>query len=228
MEELTVNKPKCLVEIDNETILGRQLRLLKKIGIKEFIITTGPFQDQIIQMVKKDFSDLDIEFVHNRLYKETNYIYSLYLVQKLIKYDDILLLHGDLVFDENVLIKLLERQNSSTVLIDKRNDVSDKDFNALVEKERIKKIAIKISGTNVFPLQPFYKFKNSDFRLWLNEISEFIEMGTTDIYAENVLNNLLEEKIKLIPTEIANGFCHEIDTKEDLEEVRRQIMERVK
>lgn len=226
MEGLTVDKPKCLVKIYNETILERQLKLLKKNNIKRFIITTGPFQNQIRQMVKKYFFHLNIKFVFNKFYKETNYIYSLFLVQKLINDNDILLLHGDLVFNGEVLSKLLETQNNSTVLIDKRSDFSQKDFNALVEEDKIKKIGIELSGNDVFPLQPFYKFKNSDFRLWLSEISKFIEIGKTDIYAENALNNLLKEKVKLIPTEIVDGFCQEVDTKEDLEEVKMIIMER--
>ena len=51
MEELTENKPKCLVELGNkDTILGYQIKQLLKNGIKNVLITTGPFEEQIKEL----------------------------------------------------------------------------------------------------------------------------------------------------------------------------------
>ena len=44
---------------------------------------------------------MSFTFVENPIYDKTNYIYSMYLAREYLK-DDILLLHGDLVFDKKL------------------------------------------------------------------------------------------------------------------------------
>ncbi len=47
MGELTKDKPKCMLELYNgETIFQRQIRILSECGIKDFVITTGPYKEQ--------------------------------------------------------------------------------------------------------------------------------------------------------------------------------------
>ena len=109
MGKLTEDKPKCLLPLPGgETILSRQLRLLAASGIRQAVITTGAYTEQIRQQA--DGSGLDITLVENPLYRETNYIYSMHLAQEVIQGSDLLMLHGDLVFDTHVLEKLLKTQ----------------------------------------------------------------------------------------------------------------------
>lgn len=118
MGELTKNSPKSMVKLLNgETIFERQIRILSECGIKDFVITTGPFEDQLVNVTKKDaYKNLSFKFVHNDLYAETNYIYSCYLAKKYLD-DDLLTLHGDLVFNKNLVIKMLKDQRKSLGLI---------------------------------------------------------------------------------------------------------------
>jgi len=56
MGDLTKDNPKCLVNLtDNETILSRQIDILQKVGVDEFIITIGPFGDIIPITLKRCF-----------------------------------------------------------------------------------------------------------------------------------------------------------------------------
>ena len=48
MGDSTRSHPKCMTELTGgETILHRQLRLLAAAGIREVVITTGPFREQL-------------------------------------------------------------------------------------------------------------------------------------------------------------------------------------
>ena len=54
MGYLTKNNPKCMVKLYNgETIFERQIRILSECGIKDFIITTGPFKEQLEKIASK-------------------------------------------------------------------------------------------------------------------------------------------------------------------------------
>ena len=112
MEDITSTHPKCMTEISsNETILSRQLRLIKAAGINDVIITTGYMADTLKDYCKNLDLELNIQFVHSEKFETTNYIYSMYLAKDLLD-DDILLMHGDLVFDFDVLVRMLENENS--------------------------------------------------------------------------------------------------------------------
>ena len=91
MGELTREKPKCMLTLYNgETIFERQIRILSECGIREFIITTGPFEEQLIQISKK-YNTLTFDFVPNKEYLSTNYIVSMNNIKQVT--EDVLLLH---------------------------------------------------------------------------------------------------------------------------------------
>ena len=109
MGDLTKDIPKCLVKINqegNETLLGHQIKNIIQCGITELIITTGPFEEKIKTFVQNNFPNLKVTYIKNDQYKKTNYIYSLWLIKDLIK-DNSIIMHGDLVFEKNLLEKLL-------------------------------------------------------------------------------------------------------------------------
>ena len=77
MGALAANQPKCFTEVSStETIISRQLRQIEEAGIKDVVITTGPFEDALISYCKSLELDLNFRFINNPQYKTTNYIYN--------------------------------------------------------------------------------------------------------------------------------------------------------
>ena len=90
MGVLTSEHPKCMTEISSkDTILSRQLKLLAAAGIDEVIMTTGYFDDVLVNYCKSLELPLKYTFVNNPLYSQTNYIYSIYCAREYIKDEDI-------------------------------------------------------------------------------------------------------------------------------------------
>ena len=89
MGHLTDKCPKCMTMIDEsgETILSRQLRIIKKFGIDEVVITTGLFDKILMEYCDSLNLDMKISFVNNPDYAKTNYIYSIYLAKDKIMED---------------------------------------------------------------------------------------------------------------------------------------------
>lgn len=221
MGELTKNRPKSLIMLNgSETILHRQLRLLESYGIRNIIITTGPHREQILNHVEEKFSGLNVEYVYNPLYDKTNYIYSMNLINKDLIDDDILLLHGDLVFEDSILEKLLNSNDLNSVLVNKIISLPEKDFKGRVMQDRVKEISVNIFDSNCYLLMPLYKFNRDDFLSWMNRINKFIEKNKVNVYAEEALNEILDEII-LGCTYYENELCGEIDTLEDLAKIER-------
>jgi phosphoenolpyruvate phosphomutase len=219
----TKKTPKTLIKIDGDiSILERLILSFKENGIKKIIITTGPFDYKIKKLVKDKFKGLNIIFINNPLYNKTNYIYSFWLAKDLINRDDVILVHGDLVYDFKLAKKII-KENNSCVLVKKRTkDLSEKDFKARIKNGLITKIGVNIFGDNARDCMPLYKIKNKDFYLWINKIDNFIKKSNVLCYAEDALNEVLDD-LKMHPVYYSDEICFEIDDKEDLKMVKKSL-----
>lgn len=221
MKDLTTNNPKCLVKLYNgETILERQLRILTELGIKEFIITTGYKKEQIMQMCEK-YSDLDIHFVENSIFDKTNYIYSMYNAREFLN-DDMLVLHGDLVFNKKLIHKMLNNESKSLFVYNEKKELPDKDFKARVLDNKLREVSIKIFDKNCFAFQPFYKLSKSDIEAWKKKVEEFVNNGITTCYAEDALNEILYD-LDIDGISYSEDYIEEIDNLDDYERVTKEI-----
>lgn len=219
LRPLTEDKPKALIKIGDKTILEYQIDNLIECGIRNIIITTGPFEDKIKKHVKEKYHDLNVSYLNNPRYETTNYIYSMWLTKELID-DDIILLHGDLLFEEKLLERLINEKNANCVLVNRKIKAPEKDFKAVIENNRVVKIGVEFFGENAFSSAPLYKFSQSDFLCWLDEIEKFIEKDELKSYAEDAFNKI-SDKIVLRPLYFDDELCMEIDTIEDLEIARK-------
>ena len=169
MGELTKDKPKSMVELKNgETIFHRQLRLLRECGIKDVVVTTGPFKEKIESVTKaKEFSDMNFTLVENEIYDKTNYIYSMYKASKYLD-DDFILLHGDLVFNRELLLKVLNSKENDLITINRLKELPEKDFKGRIIDGKLEEVSINIFDDNCYALQPMYKaseYLDDDFIL---------------------------------------------------------------
>lgn len=222
MGVLTSEHPKCMTEITNrDTILSYQLKKLVDMGISEVVMTTGQFDDVLVKYCNSLELPIHISFVKNPLFRETNYIYSIYCAREYLK-DDILLMHGDLVFEYQVLEQMLSCENSC-MTVSSTEPLPEKDFKAVIREGNIKKVGVNFFE-EAMAAQPLYKLKQEDWSKWLKKIIEFCESGDTKCYAENALNEVSDE-CKIYPLDIRNMLCNEIDNPEDLATVSARVKE---
>ncbi len=224
MGELTSHTHKSMIKLLNgETLFERQIRILQECGIKEFVITTGPFEHQLIEITKKEaYKDLIFHFVHNDLYDKTNYIYSFYLAKDFLN-DDFLTLHGDLVFNKKLVETILENKFPSIGLINKNLPLPEKDFKARVINNRIVEVGINIFDENCFTFQPLYKLSQKDFKVWINSVVDFIEnKNIFDVYAENAFNEV-SSNMNINVMSYDGFYINEIDNLDDYEKVSKEI-----
>lgn len=223
MGELTEHNHKSMVKLQNgETIFERQLRLLHECGITEFIVTVGPFKEQLIAASKAaHLKDCNFTFVENPIYDKTNYIYSMYLAREYID-DDVLMLHGDLVFNKKLARDIIDSEFESLGCVNKLKTLPEKDFKARIIDGCVHEVSIKIFDDNCFAFQPFYKLSKADVTAWVKQVEKFIESGNDQCYAENAMNEIFPElSVKAFGYE--NYYVDEVDNSDDLARVSADI-----
>ena len=222
MGALTQNAPKCMTPIGaGYTIISRQLTELAGAGVREIVITTGPFAERLKAHIGGLGLPLNITYVPNPIYQETNYIYSMHLAAEHLQ-DDILLLHGDLVLESSVLKDLLS-SGVSSVAVDSTLPLPEKDFKAKLANGRVAAIGIEFFGFDCAACQPAYFWREEDFAAWMRSISDFCASGQRRVYAENAFN-AQSGAIPLYPMELIGRLCNEIDNPQDLEAVSRRFL----
>lgn len=213
MGELTRSQHKSMARLaDGETIFGRQLRLLAAAGVTDVVVTTGPYVEQL-EAVAAQFPWIDVTFVPNDRYAETNYIYSMHLAREYLD-DDILMLHGDLVFNRRVLDAILADARPDLGAVNAELPLPDKDFKARLDGETITEISVAIHDDECVAFQPLYKLSAPTVAAWLARVAAFVDAGNTGVYAENALNEILGE-VSIRAFSYAGHFVNEIDTPED-------------
>ncbi len=222
MGVITKEHPKCMTEISHtDTILSRQLKQLVSFGIEEVVMTTGYYDDVLVDYCNVLHLPLKFTFVNNPLYDQTNYIYSIYCAKEHLQNDDIILMHGDLVFENLVMEAVVDSPNSCMV-VSSSLPLPEKDFKAVVTNGRIEKVGIEFFE-HAMAAQPLYKIKKEDWLVWLGNIETFCKNNNRKCYAENAFNEV-SNQCNIYPCDVHDMLCAEIDTPEDLKIVSEKLV----
>ena len=222
MGVLTSEHPKCMTEISpHETILSRQLRQIADAGIEEVVITTGYYDGVLVNYCNSFDLPLHFTFVKNPIYDQTNYIYSIYCAREYLD-DDIILMHGDLVFEHEVFDKVLASP-VSCMTVSSTLPLPEKDFKAVIKDGMVMKVGVEFFN-EAMEAQALYKLLKYDWKVWLGKIIEFCENDKRKVYAENALNEL-NGTANIHALDVENLLCSEIDNPEDLAVVTAKLKE---
>ena len=222
MGVLTSEHPKCMTEISaHETILSRQLSQIADAGIREVVMTTGYYDKALVSYCQSLDLPLHYTFVKNPVYDQTNYIYSIYCAREYLD-DDIILMHGDLVF-ENEVFERLTASPVSCMTVSSTLPLPKKDFKARVVDGMVLQVGVDIFN-DAMEAQALYLLKREDWRVWLDKIVEFCDAGNRKVYAENALNEL-DGAANIHALDVQNLLCAEIDDPEDLAVVSARLKE---
>ncbi|WP_191601021.1 NTP transferase domain-containing protein [Marinomonas algicola] len=95
--------PKCMVPLAGKPMLHRQLEVLRNAGLNDITIVGG----YKYECLKGN----NTQVVFNQKYDITNMVYTLFCVQEqMVNGEDILITYGDIVFEPEVLNKVLDTE----------------------------------------------------------------------------------------------------------------------
>lgn len=105
----TLDRPKCLVEVDGYSLLDRQMTVLATEAIHPIVLIGG----YRVEMLKRSGIELRV----NPRYAETNMVWTLFCAEDDLE-GEVLLCYGDIVYSREILQTLLESKADISVAID--------------------------------------------------------------------------------------------------------------
>jgi len=222
LRPITDDRPKALVDVAGETILGRACRLLRAAGTTHFVLATGYREDS----VKRALGGLDakLSFCLNADYASTQNSVSLALCAPALAGSAFLKLDGDVVFEPRVLERLLSAPEHAdlVVLVDSKRERDAEAMKVRCDGARIlefgKGLELSRSHAETVGIE---RLSARAGREVLAAIELYVARGERGLYYEDVYSELVARgDLTAAAVEVGDLAWTEIDTFEDLERAR--------
>lgn len=221
----TKDNTKCMLPVNGEKLIDRTLTILSHLNIKKVTIVIGYKGENLKNYIGDKYQeDLDIEYINNPIYDKTNNIYSLSLAEDKMIEDDTILFESDLIYEEDIVRKLIENpwpnlalvakweywMDGTVVKIDQENNILSfisKDIFDFHKTDEYYKTINIYKFSKEFAKEKYIPFLNAYCKAWGN--NEYYEQVL------KVLTFLNRTDLKALP--IANEKWYEIDDVQDLD-----------
>jgi choline kinase len=177
---LGADMPKCLVTIGDESLLSRNVRLLREAGIDDVVVVVGCAAETVRHHCR------GVTFVQNDAFAETNSLYSLWLARPFLD-DGFVVMNCDVLVHPQPLADLLTARVEDAALVAYRDE--DTTFGAEEMKVRVRCGRItamsktmpfdEADGENV----GIVKFGWTGARLLIDEIDALVSAGELRAWA---------------------------------------------
>ena len=227
LRPLTNHLQKCLVRVHGKPIMQYQLECLNRSGIQDCIIVVGYLGEQVQRQFGHRFGNVRITYITNEVFDRTNNIYSLWLARHELN-DDILLLEGDLLFDEDLLGDLTQAQYTNVAVVDRFNPSMN--GTAILAHEGLStSMALKSQQSEDFDYRNALKTVNiyilcreTMAQQFLPTLDWYIARGLTGEFYEAVMAHLIARGDLQLAVHLTGSHkWTEIDTEEDLHYAER-------
>ncbi len=117
--KLTANDTKCMIRVNGVRLIERMLNQLTQEKLSRIVLVIGYEGEKVQELVGDEWQGVTVEYIWNRIYDQTNNIYSLWLAREKLLEDDTLLLESDLILDDAIIPKLLNHPYPDLACVDK-------------------------------------------------------------------------------------------------------------
>ena len=221
--EITENVPKPLVEVNGESILGRQIFLFKQLGIDDIVVITGYKREKIIFK--------DVNYVVNHLYSSTEQLFSLMRARNFFS-GELIVTFGDIIYDQEILNQMISEKGDLVLAFEKNwkesyanrsdNPAIYSDF-AHIKNKKVNKFFTNLDDESfdtddVVEFIGMMKLSSNITEVFLTQYLE-IEKVAEKLKIISFLEMLRSSGVDMSTYFVKNKWC-EIDTPQDLEIAR--------
>lgn len=224
---LSLGIPKCLIEIAGRTILERQLEALRAAGADHFTIVVGYREDDVRRHLTDEPGSFT--FIPNDRYAETNTIFSLYLARP--HFDGgFFYANGDVVFDGRLTRRLLVSSDATTMAV-KPGRWGQEEVKVMLETpvggagRRIGRIGKALDPARSYgEFVGVARFSPAIAAPLKDMLSRCVEQeGIVGEHFEQAVDRLCVAGHPIMPVDVQDLPCGEIDFPEDLEHAIREL-----
>ena len=223
LKALTKNNTKCMIRVNDVSLIDRMLHQIDAKKLKRIIIVVGYEGQKLIDYINTLDIKTPIKYIENPIYDKTNNIYSLSLAKKELCEDDTLLFESDLIFEDSVIDELLNDPRETLALVDKYQSWMDGTCVKIHDDSTIKAF---IPGkhfkyeeiNNYYKTVNIYKFsKHFSQNKYVPFLNAYVKALGENEYYEQVLRVItMLDDAEIKAKKLSGQLWYEIDDIQDL------------
>ncbi len=215
LSPLTDSTPKCLVTVNEISILERLIATLQAHNFNRLVIVIGHQGECIREYLGTRKAGMDITYISSPLYKTTNNIYSLWLARKVID-EPFLLVESDLVFDTEMLTDMLYPDRIAVAKIEPWMNGTTVTVNEHMEIDAFHNVTVT-PGEEHFKTVNIYSLSSATWQVVKQRLDHYISNNMVNGYYETVFADMVKEGcLSFTPVFFDTSSWYEIDTLTDL------------
>tara|TARA_B100001057_G_C22853285_1_gene951819 strand:+ start:1032 stop:1748 length:717 start_codon:yes stop_codon:yes gene_type:complete len=109
--QITKKKPKCLIKINNKTIIKRQIDFFRDLKISKIAVVRG--------FMKKKINYKSITYYDNKNYKKNEQLDSLFYAKKFFD-DDMIVCFSDIIYEKKILNQFIKTKKNFALAVDQK------------------------------------------------------------------------------------------------------------
>jgi choline kinase len=222
LRPLTLDTPKCLLDVGGRTILARQLERIAAAGIGRAIVVTGHLADRVEEHVRRHRPAIEVALAPNPEYDTAGNCMSLLAAREQVTAPGIVICDGDVVLTGDALARLVAAPEPSALLLDREAGLAAEEMKVQLDQRgnvrRLSKqldpaesagesIGIQKVGGAALPI------------LWAT-LEAMREAGDTRGYYEEAFQRMVQAGVTFRTVPIGHDEWTEIDDLADLEDAR--------
>ncbi len=220
---VTQHRPKCLIEVGGRTLLVRYLEALAGVGIRQAVIVVGYKQEMIREAVGTGLNGIQVRYVVNDQFQRGS-ITSLWRAKPELD-DDVLLMDADVLFDREILRRLVTSSHPTALLLDETVTQRTEECMAVVLGGRVVALTKRMPSRYDFAGEGvgFLKVRRGDIETLLASLKGYVDRGQLDMeYEDGLLEFFGQARVGY--EKIGGLPWIEIDFPEDLARAEREIL----
>jgi choline kinase len=224
LRPITDDRPKALVDLGGETILGRAVRLLADYGVQKVVLATG-YREEAVRAAMQG-APMAVEYCRNPEFDRTQNSVSLALCRKALGSGAFFKLDGDVVFQRQVLERLDASPTALAVAVD-----AGRMLDAEAMKVSVSGLSISAFGKDLSLVESggesigIERILGKASRILFDALDSAILGGETGLYYEDVYSRLIAEgKLGAEAVHVRDLPWTEVDDFADLERARAMVL----
>lgn len=216
---LTLEKPKCLLEVGGMSVINRQIAVIREMGIEDIVMVVGYKKEVIMSQV-----GAKVRYREYLNFDETNNLHTLWSVRDELN-NAFICFFSDLIFDADLIRKAMVSNNDICMVCN---------TNKILEGTmRIKLTDGKLTGVGGhIPVSEgsgnflgIAKFSKRGANLLVDQMRKMVSGHKNDYYTI-AIDVLAKKGIEIGYVNLDDSLWVEIDTEKDLESAHKLLLDR--
>lgn len=225
LRPLTLERPKCLLEVGGRTILERLLDRLADAGVSHAVLVTGYLASAVEQHLQRHPPLFPVTLTPNPEYATTNNVVSVLTARPATSGDSIVLCDGDVVLHGDALRRLAADPAECALLVDTGARLAQEEMKVILDlRGNVARLSKELdpercSGESI----GIQKVGGAALAVLWSALETLVSSGRTDVFYEEAFQRLIDAGVIFRTVPLASDDWTEIDSLEDLTEARARF-----